>query len=334
MAERLAWRNKDISFHGEDDFPLRVRLLRFMGRQTWIAKGHDRLLRLIWHPGRRVSFGFEIDFYGMRYRGDLAHYIDWLVFCYGGAPVSELTLLKRAVAIIRQKYGKSAVSFFDVGGNAGHHAMFMSTQVDHVFVFEPFPELCSVIRERMQLNAIGNLRLFGTALGAEDGEVAYYPGLTDNSGTGTLLPDAEERQATPVTVPVRNGDALLAREGLPPIDILKVDVEGYEPLVFRGLTARLQRDRPIVLTELSDESRRGFGAEAAFRDSFYPGAAFFEVGGRNGRPFTLKRFDFHHSQEVLVVPPELRDDFQRSAGGAYLPKRDGAASQSARSSTT
>ena len=43
---------------------------------------------------------------------------------------------------------------------------------------------------------------------------------------------------------------------------MKVDVEGFEPFVFQGLKERIHKDRPPVLTEMTDRSREGFGSEA------------------------------------------------------------------------
>jgi hypothetical protein len=73
---------------------------------------------------------------------------------------------------------------------------------------------------------------------------------------------------------------------------MKVDVEGFEPLVFRGLMGRIHSDRPPILSELSNRSRTGFGSEAKFRETFWKDAVFAEVAGRQGCPFRLKPFRY------------------------------------------
>jgi hypothetical protein len=88
---------------------------------------------------------------------------------------------------------------------------------------------------------------------------------------------------------------------------MKVDVEGYEPFVFRGLHRRIEQDRPIILTELSDKAREGFVDEAGLREVFYSDAQIVSVGGRSGRTFKLEPFSFARSYEILIVPPEHKE---------------------------
>lgn len=88
---------------------------------------------------------------------------------------------------------------------------------------------------------------------------------------------------------------------------MKVDVEGFEPHVFRGLKGRIHSDRPPILSELTDRSRAGFGSEARFRETFWNNAVFAEVAGRHGCPFRLKPFRYKSTGEMLIVPPEMAD---------------------------
>src|SRR6202034_59271 len=107
--------------------------------------------------------------------------------------------------------------------------------------------------------------------------------------TGTFLPDSDEQKVVPISLQIKRGDPLFEPNSFGPISIIKVDVEGFEADVFRGLKESIHRDHPVIMTEVTDESRRQFGSEHAFRSCFYPNASFFEVAaGRRG--FTLRRF--------------------------------------------
>lgn len=312
MNRPYLWQTSRGDHLRADQLPLRARLLRWVGRQTWIPKGHDRLLRMIWSPAAGRPLLFDVDFFGLRYRGNLAHYADWLVFCYGAAPRCELDLLSALAAELRRRAPEKPLIFWDVGGNVGHHSLFMARLADQVHVFEPFAPLCELIKDKIALNGLSNLKLHPAALGEEDGEACYFPGGGENSGLGSLLTGAAAAEA--VRVPLRNGDSLCEQEGLSGVDILKIDVEGYEPQALRGLARRIQDDRPAVLMELSPGGRRGFGDAAGMRRCFYPDARFAEVRGRHGRTFTLAPFDFATSEEVLVAPPELADFIDRRLG--------------------
>jgi FkbM family methyltransferase len=300
----------EAAFKTAAEFPARVRLLRWLGKHVWLPKGHDALLRATYDPDSGQRFLFEIDFFGLRYRGDLGQYIDWQVFCYGGAPLCELHLLRDLVGFLRSGQRRK-IRFYDVGANIGHHSLFMSPLVDDVYAFEPFKELVGQIEDKIKLNGLTNIHILPFALGGEDTKIAYYPGPDSNSGVGSLIQEFPGVRNESVMVELRNGDRLLAREGLPKIDILKLDVQGYEPNVLRGLAGRIHADRPIVLAELSDQSRRGFGDCSDFSRVFYEGALFVEVTGRQGRSYELKAFNYATSEEVLILPPELSTFLER-----------------------
>lgn len=286
-----------------DRLPFRLKALRWVGKQTWIPRGQDWLLRRIWNSGDGRRFPFEVDFFGMRYQGDLCRYIDWSVFAYGAYSYSELSLLEALALEIKEKRG--SLNFFDIGANMGHHTLFMANKADAVIAFEPYPPLQDLIQEKVKLNHLDHVCIVPFALGETDQTQEYYPGGGDNFGTGTFKPTEEKHLMDPVRLEIRNGDRLCDKLNLPKIDLLKVDVEGFEPMVFRGLAERIQKDRPGILTELTDQSRSGYVSEEAFRKGFWDGAVFASVHGRNGCPFQLKPFVYAEAGEVLILPPEM-----------------------------
>ncbi len=293
------------TYYTEKDFTPRMRLLRWLGRQTWIAKGHNRLLTAVMKPELAPDFPFEVDFFGQRYRGNLADYIDWMVFTYGAYAMPELTLLRDLVKLLRRQR-EGSLSFFDVGANSGHHTLFMSALVDEVIAFEPFPGFLEGIVQKVILNKLGNVSIMPVALGNKDELRNYYLDFRNtNAGMGTFLPDPEKDGPPSAQLLIRKGDDFCAENGLPRIDILKVDVEGFEPLVFEGLRQRLAKDRPIILTELGPEAHELFGSEQAFRSAFYPDARFTAVQGRNGCRYKLTPLHYETSCEILIIPPEL-----------------------------
>jgi FkbM family methyltransferase len=197
------------------------------------------------------------------------------------------------------------ISFYDVGANIGHHSLFMSPLVDDVFAFEPFHDLIKLIEDKIELNRLANVRILPFALGEHDSRMDYFPGLGANPGAGSLIQGFPGVSRESVPVEIRNGDDLLDNDNLPRIDLLKLDVQGFEPNVLRGLARRIRSDRPIVLAEMTDESRSGFGTASDFQKTFYEDALFAEVTGRNGRSYRLEPFEYASSAEVLVLPPEL-----------------------------
>ena len=306
MATKPLWlqHREPAEYVTESDLAFRLRLVRWLGHRRWIPRGQDRLLRLLLPPVGCPHFFFEVDFFGKRYRGDLSHYVDWMVFCYGAAAMPELTLLRESVNAIRSKNG-GAVLALDIGGNVGHHTTFLSGIADQVITFEPYAPLQQQIEAKIALNKIGNVKLMPFGLGEKDDVLNYYPGMGANSGVGSFLHAEDLGNATPIKLQIRRGDSVLEELGVGKVDIMKVDVEGFEAAVLRGLHDRIHRDRPAILTEISDESRRQFGSEQMFRQTFYPDAHFFEVGVREGHSYILQPFRYETASEVLITAPEM-----------------------------
>ena len=154
---------------------------------------------------------------------------------------------------------------------------------------------------------LGNVRVFPYALGAADQDVDYFPGLGANTGAGSLLQSFPGVSAASFTVKVRKGDAFFDGMDLPKMDLVKLDVQGYEPEVVRGLAGRIRRDRPAILSEMTDLARASYGTEAAFRELFYENARFFEIKGGFRPWYKLEPFVYHTSDEILILPPEMSD---------------------------
>jgi FkbM family methyltransferase len=134
----------------------------------------------------------------------------------------------------------------DVGANIGYHSLLAKKSVGatgKIIAFEPLSVVADALVENARRNGV-DVDLRRTALGDERGTKTIHRDISGNLGRsntiggGDLVPEAE------VEV-VRGCDAI--PEGLwPAIRLIKVDVEGDEFYVLRGLEA--------VLSELSSGS--------------------------------------------------------------------------------
>ena len=279
------------------------RALRFFGRQHWIPYGRERLLRLFCHPERVGHVQFETNFFGSRYTGFLDNFIDWNVFFYGAYAIHELLLLRDIAREMRRTC--TSIHFCDVGANVGQHTLFMSRCVDAVSAFEPFPDVRFRLDHQLADNHISNVSVFPVALSDSEGEMDYYTPSGSNLGTGSFARRPGNFSGIVLKLPVRSGDRFIAEHGLRPLNILKLDVEGDEASVLRGLRHTIERDRPVILMELSDDSRHEFGSLRGFADSLYQNHRVFEVARRRySASYRLRRFDFCATPEVLVIPQE------------------------------
>lgn len=280
--------------------------LRFVGHQHWIPRGRDRFIRLFAHPGRNLDFPFEVDFFGARYAGNLANFIDWTVYFYGALAHNELFLMRDLATHLRQG-GQQAIGY-DIGANVGQHTLYMSLNLDRVVAFEPFEAVRSKITEKLEANARTNVMVLPFALGDENGSFEFYPPEGENQGTGTMVEtarsaDAAGARSDAIHVETRRVDDLVRAGDVPVPGIVKIDVEGYEPRVLAGFRETLDQARPFILMEMLDDTRREVGDEAGLRALLYDDIDIFEVANPRGRfDYALKPFDFEGSFEILIAP--------------------------------
>jgi FkbM family methyltransferase len=226
--------------------------------------------------------------HGYRVRLELSEHIQRMIYL-GAYERWETRTLRRHL-----QPGMCAV---DVGANVGYFTLLAAARVGptgQVVAVEPSPPAADRLESTVRENRISQVRLVRCGLGRAPGEVVLYDPLPDNH-TPTMLGDPG---APGRAVPVRTLDELTNSLGLARIDLLKVDVEGYEPEVFAGAAGLLAAGRVrAVLCEFNEHwlTRAGTTGEAVYRDLIGYGFA-----DRTGHPFvpgaTL-------DNRFLVLPP-------------------------------
>jgi FkbM family methyltransferase len=167
-------------------------------------------------------------------------------------------------------------TFVDVGANVGAFTIPAAKRVGPsgtVLAVEASPRVFPFLEENVRTNRAGNVRLkYCAASDCDSAGVPFYEAPADHFGMGSMAPQFGAR---PVLVPSRPLNQLLAEEGLSHVDILKVDVEGFEAQVFPGARGLLTSDRPpVVVFEFCDwaeeraDGRTGL-AQQVLRDFGY-----------------------------------------------------------------
>jgi len=159
----------------------------------------------------------------------------------------------------------------DVGANIGMISLLAAHLVGPdgaVDAFEPNPICCDRIREMLQANPIEWVRLhpFGLSDGAREA-VLTVAGTTSGSGTLSAIPAEQRPERTHEhRVQVRKGDDVVGPD-VARLVVVKIDVEGHEVSVLRGLAQTLARSRAAVLAETVEAHllRAGSSLEALMR---------------------------------------------------------------------
>jgi FkbM family methyltransferase len=131
---------------------------------------------------------------------------------------------------------------FDVGANLGSYAEIFASLGAHVIALEPNPDCVCHIRRSYPFTSI---EVVGTAVGSSAGVATIH--LAQRSDMSSMSPDwirsIQEAQriddavwSTQITVPMITLDSLIERYGTP--KFIKIDVEGFEESVLRGLSTQ------------------------------------------------------------------------------------------------
>src|SRR5262249_40387594 len=133
--------------------------------------------------------------------------------------------------------------------------------------FEPTPGTRDLLLRNLAINALANVKVFSSALGAAPGS-ARLRVHREWSGLNTLAPrDVTWNRKTLradaiIDVPITTLDAHAATEDLEHIDFLKIDVEGFELDVLRGARGLLRDGRVRqILLEIGDQTCANAGVD-------------------------------------------------------------------------
>lgn len=144
-------------------------------------------------------------------------------------------------------------TIFDIGANYGLMSVLFASLVGpygRVIGYEPNPQVFKVLKLTVQRNRFENVQLRTCALGEQPDTLRLNVPI-GHAGRASLLDVGEHVEQ--VDVPVRRLDDEVAKLGIDRIDLLKIDVEGYELQVFRGGDDMLGRIRPSVILFESNE---------------------------------------------------------------------------------
>jgi len=193
--------------------------------------------------------------------------------------------------------------FVDIGANIGMITLQARSRVGasgQIDCFEPNPDCVAMIDRHLRLNGIANARVHACALSDRPGTLDLN--LTSaHTGTATLA--EVEGVVRRIAVAVQVGDEVLAAASAAPVRLVKVDVEGFELHVLKGICRTLTNDKPFVMTELIEEQLAKGGTSVREVTGFLFDLGYEAFGIQSARRLVRR--------ELMLKPVARGDSFER-----------------------
>ena len=283
----------DAIAHTVVAFPPLERALRAAGRhvqnlpivESLHRRTRDTLTDLIRQEGNRFR---HVEVAGVRMIMDVTDFTCHRLYFHG--EVYEPLTVRCVVDCLRP-----GSTFVDVGANHGYFTVLAARLVGpsgRVIAFEPNPPVFAQLREHLTRNSLTNVTPEPLALSDTGGSLTFFVSTClTNSGLSSSVPEesAFERGALDsnrtIQVSATTFDEWSRTRDVGRIDLMKIDVEGAEPSVLRGMDETLSKAPPNGIIcevrpgleggEIGDLlSRHGYSARvldesASYRNLFY-----------------------------------------------------------------
>lgn len=257
---------------------------------------------------RRAS----LDYHGLKIKIPLIHGMGRFHF------VPDFTTWqKNNLQVISRLYPAKTV--IDIGANVGQFLLNLkSVNKDLKYVgFEPNPPCVFYLYELIRLNRFPNTHVFPVAVSQTDG-ISYLHSNAWDSGTSTMIEGFSPSKAEYSTsIYAVAGDKFLSNL-TDDISFVKIDVEGFEYEVLKGIKETLKNRRPIVFCEvltnlrdkqqIKDNVKDIYDLAAELRLSIYkPDKDFKPVHVES-----IGDFNCAFSQDYVFVPQEKVGEYLAS----------------------
>ena len=174
----------------------------------------------------------------------------------------------------------------DVGAALGSYAWVLGRKANHVISYEPGETHGAY----MTVAAAGsNVTVVRAAVGEVAGALDMFTESDDVDGRHTATLSTGNPVARAAGVSIRKVPVVTLDADVPPritagahVDVLKIDVEGFENAVLAGAAALIGQHRPIIIAEIEARHNAEYGAAFAQLRSAGYGVRFWRDGGYHG----------------------------------------------------
>ena len=178
---------------------------------------------------------------------DKRNKVDLHLLCAGAWEADRIAYLRDLV--LRHKSGRRAL-FLDIGAHGGLYSVLLEKAVgfDRLVAFEPEPISLAQMRANVMMNDIGHkVEIVAKAVSDTSGTALFHVAHESNRGQSHLLRAEDVARKTGRAVELATVDAYVTELGA--LVVAKIDVEGHEDEVLRGMRRTLHDNSAIVQLE-------------------------------------------------------------------------------------
>jgi len=171
---------------------------------------------------------------------------------------TELSIFKSHEPINTQiisRILKKGMTCLDIGGNIGYYVLLERQFVGDkgkIIAFEPLPRNYQYLQKNIQLQNVKNISAYNFACGDKEGKATFF--INKKSNGCKVIPEGmappDPSLGTLTEVPIKILDPFIEELKLERVDFVRMDSEGYELHIFKGLKKTLEKFKPIISIEL------------------------------------------------------------------------------------
>jgi FkbM family methyltransferase len=136
-------------------------------------------------------------------------------------------------------------NIIDIGANFGYHTLLFSRECsENVYAFEPQIQNFELLEENVKINEVKNVILYNYACGEENCEIKLPIFNNNHNYMGDVTPNYNLNDNYSISRSI-----ILDEYNLNKIDLIKLDVQGWEKKVLIGATNLLKTHKPILIVE-------------------------------------------------------------------------------------